>query len=354
MPIIDFTSTFTDEQVRSLSELLFLDYVEAGNFSDFHDVHTGIISGKEIAWIGEMPDIGRTSRGCNPTYDIAEIPTIKKTWNPKEFDARLKECYKDLEDTMAVYARNTGTRVADLTNTDYFKIISERFGRAIERMVWRTWIMDLDHTLVGAGAGTQQITAGQDITLVNILDGYWKQIAAIVSANASQQTVVAANSAATKAEQFSDLTPALALGYLMDATYNMPVELVQRNDKVGIITRYFANQVKRQFQATNTHPEAYQAVKDGVEVLMVNGVDFAIIDEWTKQIETYHDLGATFLLPHRALITTRDNLAYGITSEGTFNTLEMWYEKLDRHSYIDLIDQVDVKVMQDDLIQVIY
>lgn len=353
--IIDFTDvTFSNEEVRALNELMFLDYVEAGEFAQFHDVHTDIVSGKEIAWIGEMADIGRASRGCNPVDDTAGIDTVKKLWDPKEFDARLKECYTDIAATMAVYARNTGTDVADLTETDYFNVIGERFGRAINRMVWRTWIMDTTHTLVGAGTGTEEITAGQDITLVNIVDGYWKQIADIVAAAPDQQTVVAANAEATKALQLSALTPTLALGYLMDATYNMPVELVQRTDKVGMITRYFANQAKRAFQATNTHPDAYMAVRDGVELLIVNGVEFAIIDEWTKQIETYHNLGDTFLKPHRAVITTRDNLAYGITSANTFGVFNTWYEKKDRASYIELIDQIDVKVMQDKLIQVVY
>ncbi|TVR42399.1 MAG: hypothetical protein EA392_00390 [Cryomorphaceae bacterium] len=355
MSNIDFSAlTFTAEQVRDLAELIRLERVEAGPFAQFHDVHTGIRYNKEIGFIGEAGLVGKTDLGCDSVADQLDIPVKKKVWEPNRFRIFLKECYKDLDDTLALYARRTGTPVSDLTGTDYLNLVEQLAGEAVQKMLWRTWLMDTDATNVGAGAGTELITAAVPVAHFNLIDGYWSQIADIVAANPTQQTVVTANATATKAEQFDDLTPALAFEYLMNATYNMPVELVRQQNKIGMITRYFANQVKKQFQTTNTHPEAYQAVKDGVDILMVNGIEFAIQDDWTEQILAYNDLGARWHLPHRAIITTKENLAYGIETESGFATFDTFFDKVTDYSYIKMLDSIDVKVLQDRLIQVIY
>ena len=352
---IDFANfTFTPEQIRDVRELLKLKVIDFSNFSQYHDVWTDVVSGKEIGWLGELPDIGRPSRGCSPVEDAALTAGVKKVWTPVEYDVRLATCYRDLAASMAVYGRNTGTAVVDLTETDYLKIVVEKAEEAMNRFMWRMWFAQTDHSVVGSATGSALLTAGTDPSLFRLLDGYWHQIFQIVAASPSQRITLAANAAGTAALQNSTLTPALALGALMDATYNMPVELVQTPDKVGIITRFFANQVKRAFQETNATPDAYMATIDGVEQLKVNGVNFVISDEWTRTIQQSFNLGATFHLPHRAIITTKANLAYGVTSEGTFNTFNIFTDNTARKTFVDLIDQVDVKVLQDRLIQVVY
>ena len=355
MPIIDFANfTFTAEEIRNLNELMRLKVIEAGPFAQFHDVHTGIVTGKRIGWLGEMGMLGKASRGCDPAVDVAEINTVEKLWDPKEFDVRLKQCYEDIESTMAVYARKQGTAVADLTNTDYMNIILEMAGKSMEKFMWRLWVMDTTHSNVGSGAGSELLTAGVDPTFFTIVNGYWNQIEAIIAAAPMQHTILTANAEATTALQFSELTPAAAFNAVMDATYNMRTELVTETNKFGIITRYFANQVKRNFQTLNTHPDAYEATIDGVPVLKVNGVDFVISDDLTELIVANFNLGANHYLPHRAVITTKENLAFGIEGESTFATFDVWYEKMLRSTYIDLIDRIDVKIMQDHLIHAIY
>lgn len=355
MSNIDFSQlTFTSEQVRALGELIRLERVEAGQFSQFHDAHSGIRYDKEIGFYGEAGLVGKLDDGCASDPYQLNIPVKKKVWTPKRFRIFLKECYADLDSTLALYSRRTGTNISDLTGTDYLNLVEKLAGDAVQKMLWRTWLMDTDASNVGSGAGSELITAGVDTDFFDIIDGYWKQIEGIVAAAPEQNTVVAANSEATKALQFSELTPALAFEYLMDATYDMPVELVKRTDKMGMITRYFANQVKKQFQTTNTHPEAYQATKDGVDILKVNGIEFAIQDDWTEQILAYNDLGANWHLPHRAIITTKDNLAYGITTESGFATFDTFFDKVSDYSFIKMIDEIDVKILQDKLIHVIY
>lgn len=355
MSNIDFAAlTFTAEQVRDLAELIRLERVEAGPFAQFHDVHTGIRYNKEIGFIGEAGLVGKEDDGCDSVADQLSIPVTKKVWTPNRFRIFLKECYDDLDDTLALYARRTGTDISDLTGTDYLNLVERLAGEAVQKMLWRTWLMDTDATNVGAGVGTQLITAGVNTDFFDLIDGFWSQIFDITAANPTQQTVVAANAEATFAEQNDELTPALALEHLMNATYDMPVPLVRQTNKIGMITRYFANQAKKQFQTLNTHPDAYQATKDGVDILKVNGIEFAIQDDWTEQILAYNNLGARWHLPHRAIITTKENLAYGITTENGFATFDTFFDKVTDYSYIKMIDEIDVKVLQDQLIHVIY
>ena len=347
---------FTADQIRDVRELLKLKVVDFSNFALRHDVWTGVVADQEIGWLGELSDIGRPSRGCSPVEDAAITAGVKKIWQPKEFDVRLATCYKDLEGTMAVYARRKGAAVQDLTGTEYLNIVVEKAEEAMNRFMWRMWFAQTDHSVVGSGTGSALLTAGTDPSLFRLLDGYWHQIFQIVAASPSQRITLAANAEGTAALQNSTLTPALALGALLDATYNMPVELVQtpNTQKIGMITRFFANQVKRAFQEVNAHPDSYSATIDGVEQLKVNGVNFVISDEWTRIIQQYFNLGATFHLPHRAIITTKANLAYGIKSDGNFLTFKIFHDDTLRKSFIDIIDQVDVKVLQDRLIQVVY
>jgi len=353
--IIDFQNlTFSAEQVRNIADLIRLERVESGDFARFHDVHTEIRYNKEIGFYGEMGLVGKKDLGCDPEADTASVDITKKLWTPEQFRIRLKECWKDLDATLALYARRTGTDIADLTGTDYLNLVEQLAGEAVQKMLWRTWLMDTDATNVGDGAGSELITAGVDTDYFDIIDGFWKQIGVIVAATPAQLTVVAANSEVTKALQFSELTPTLAMGYLMNATYDMPVELVRQPNKIGMITRYFANQVKKQFQTTNTHPDAYQATIDGVDVLKVNGIEFAIIDDWTEQILAYNDLGASYHLPHRAIITTKENLAYGIETASGFAQFNTFFDPVSEYSFINMLDKIDVKILQDKLIHVIY
>lgn len=355
MSVINFENfSFTAEQIRNVRELLKLKLIDFSPFAQSHAVWTGIKSDKEIGWLGDLSDIGRPSRGCTPVEDAALISTVKKTWTPKEYDVRIATCFRDLDETMGLYARRKGANVADLTGTDYLNLIVEKADEAMNRFMWRLWFAQANHTNVGATSGSQLVTVGQDASLLTLLNGYWQQIFAIIASNPSQRTPLAANTQTSAAAQFSALTPALALDALLDATYNMPVELVQSRKKTGLITRYFANQAKKAFQDAKAHPDAYSAVIEGIEILKVNGVEFVISDEWTRTIQQYFNLGATFHLPHRAVITTKENLAYGIESEGAFNTFKVFHDNTLRKSFVDLIDRVDVKVLQDKLIQVVY
>jgi hypothetical protein len=65
------------------------------------------------------------------------------TWTPKAWEIYLDECASDLENTMVVYAMNKGTRVDDLTDTDYMAIVVEVLIDAIKEMFYRLiWFGD--------------------------------------------------------------------------------------------------------------------------------------------------------------------------------------------------------------------
>ena len=350
--IINFSNfSFTDKQIRDLNELMYLATIKGSDFGMFHDVHTGIVSGEEIGWLGEMGMIGKVSRGCSPANDTVSVNTVKKIWSPKEFDVRMPQCYTDLAATMGVYARRNGTDVADLTGTDYMRVIEMLAGEAFRKFMWRLWLADTTAAYV-ADAGT--ITAAFDLNFLKIVDGYWKQIAAIVAAAPSQQTTLAANGEATKALQFSALTPQLAYEALLNASYAATTELKQQPNKIGIITRYFAEQAMKHFQSLHYNESEYRNVVDGIQTLRVNGIDYAISDDWTQQILAVHDLSTTYFKPHRAIISTKENLAFGIPTSDMFGYFKSFFVDKDRTNYIDMIDHVDVKVLQDKLIQVIY
>lgn len=345
--------TFTDEQLRQLNDLLMLEYVKGGPVGTFHNIITGIVSGKKIGWVGEMPTVGKASRGCTPAEDGVVIPVVEKTWSPAEWDILLKQCAADLESTLGVYSRKNNSDAYDLTGTDYERFISEKMGEAIVKAIWRiVWLGDTDAANFNdSPAG--EITNGVDTEFFNIIDGLWKQIYAIVAGTAARRVTVAANAQATYALQDSAFTPALAFGYLQQLKYTAHPALKQKSDLTVLATRSFVDKAEQYLMSLNIVP-TYENLIEGVPALKINGIPVQPIDIWDEQIRAYQDNGTAYIRPHRALLTTIDNLFVGFPTVEGLGNINVWYEKKERANYFEMISKIDAKIAQNNLIQVAY
>lgn len=139
------TFSFSAEQIRDINELVFENLQKLHELSYLHTMYDGIVYDKEIGFVTEGGLVGKAAQGCSPTAQDFTIPTRKVVWQPKGWEVFITECAKDLENTMVVYAMNRGTRVDDLTETDYMAIVVEVLTAAVKKAMYRIiWLNDTD------------------------------------------------------------------------------------------------------------------------------------------------------------------------------------------------------------------
>lgn len=174
--MINFSAFFfTPEQIRNINELVYEGIAKLPELSELHTMYDGIVYDKEIGFLTGGGLVGKAAQGCNPTPQDWSVGSRRVAWTPKSWEIFLDECASDLENTMVVYAMNKGTRVDDLTDTDYMAIVVEVLIDAIKEMFYRLiWFGDLhadnvdwneypkaaatELTAVPTAAATQQTT----------------------------------------------------------------------------------------------------------------------------------------------------------------------------------------------------
>ena len=134
------TFNFSEEQIRAINEIIFEDLSNAPELAAIHSFWTGIEYKKEIGFINGHGLVGKKKQGCNPNVHDWNINTRKVTWDPQGWEVYLDECADDLNDTAAVYCREKGVKIDDLTDTDYMEIVIRVLEIAIKetliRFVW--------------------------------------------------------------------------------------------------------------------------------------------------------------------------------------------------------------------------
>jgi len=59
-------------------------------------------------------------------------------------------------------------------------------------------------------------------------------------------------------------------------------------------------------------------------------------------------------LPHRALMTVKENIPLGTADSGSFNDYDVFYDKTDKLTYVDIATTLDCKLLEEHLFQVAY
>lgn len=136
---------FSAEQIRDINELVYEGIERLPELSAIHQFYRGIIYDKEVGFITGGGLVGKKGQGCDPQTQDWRVSTRKVLWQPKEWEIFLDECADDLKNTMVLYAMNQGTRVDDLTDTDYMAIVVEVLIGAVYKFMYRLiWMSDTD------------------------------------------------------------------------------------------------------------------------------------------------------------------------------------------------------------------
>ena len=341
---------FTADELRSLNELVVTAVLESPELSQLYTLYTGIKNDKRIGIIsGTFGLVGKAAQSCDPVPQCYENPAVEKTWSPKYHEIIIDMCIDEVSTSLMRLALKCGTDVFDLTKTEIFAFIQDILVKDIKKMIFRSaWFGDVDATNAPAGA----LTPGIDPDFFNIIDGYWKQLAAIYAADTDRLTALPGNTQATTALQFSVATPILMFNAVNSVIDSAIPELAQQPDRILLVTRSVFDRLRRYLQTVGTVFQDYKLMVDGIEMATWDGIQMVSLPLWDQNIRSYFNNGTKLDNPHRVLYTTKSNLALGMTCTSLFDKVNSFYDQKSRYNRIEAVDAFDVKVIDDRLIQV--
>lgn len=351
--------TFNGEEIKAVSEAVFESSFANPEMDAFHQIVTGIVAKKQIAILGRLGGlVGKGSGECNPTAGSNKITNSQKFWDPSPVSDRLTECWTDLQDTFFIWGLKKGIQRADLTSTDFLNFVEERLKEAIEEAIWRiVWFSDVDSaTTTDSPAGV--ITAGTDVAYFNKINGFFKQIFAIVTADASRLT----SGLATKNGQASytlqafndtDTTNRVVTKMLQNLRLNSDTRLRNTAGVVILATQSVADQYERELIDSE---KAYttERLENGMSVLKSGGIDVIAVEIWDRIISAYYDNGTVHFRPHRAFLVDPQNMQVGVEGDTDLKELDVFYDKTDKEVHIDFAFLIDAKVVEDYKVQASY
>lgn len=349
---IDFSAlTLNPDDVREFSKLLKKAVLEAPSLDACFNIFTGLVNNPHIGLIRPtLGLIGKEDAGCGSGENVeGKMATYQKQWELKRIRIEKHECYANLSTNLGKFYRNTGTNISDLTSTEYLKFIASFIPADVLRMIWRkAWFDDKAADLASAGG---KLTAGTDKTYFNVIDGLWKQIMTITTANASQKIAIAGagigNNATTTATQFSSLTPDLALAAYQGLVDAASPTLLAEPDLMFISTRSIAQKAARKLQSLG-QDSVLQKIEGGYELTKIDGIPCLVVPYFDEVILKYFNNGTKLDNPHRILLTSKANLGLGFEGEDAFTGLNIIFDEPRENNIIRIIDAMDAKIIDDE------
>ncbi len=339
--LLDFSKfTFSDEEVRSVNELVMDALITSPDLNLIHTIFPNIKIDKEVGFIGTGGLVGKARQGCDPVAQAWNIGSRMLNWTPADWEILIHDCYLDLKTTAAAYALRTGTAQPDFTNTDYMAIVVEVLTIAMKEMLWRiVWFSD---TAAADITGGGVLTDGTDEDYFNLIDGLWKQMTTQVTANAKQKVTISENAGNSYANQALPTTNIQA--YLKAMVYGAPLELRAMEGKFIACTQSFYDAYEQSLAGTSLE-SMYMNLTNGQSVVKFNGIPLIPIPAWDRMIATYYDNATTLYKPHRAVLTTKAVLGIGIDSQSELSELDIWYDKDTRKVKMEGMGTIDAKLM---------
>jgi hypothetical protein len=351
---IDFsTLTLNTEEARSLSECIQEQLYAKPELNQVHEVMTGVEMDKFIPILGKYGLVGKVDPGsCAVNAETGQIPTSEKTWTPKLISGRLTHCQADLPNLLKFWKKS---RIAANTweevDNEMMAFINDRLIDAILESIFRiAEFGDTAAAVVGSGG---YLTAGTTAAYFTPLNGMWKQIFTDQAGSAlSYRYTITENAGGDKATQLA-LASDKALTVFRDLYNNADVRIFEGNNPVYQISKSLFDNWQ-DFLEDKSMVFMLDRTEQGSTKWSYRGIPIVVRKDWDRTIRAYHDLGDTYYLPHRAILTDIANIPIGTSDTESLSNLESWYEKKDKAHYIDFAYKLDQKNLQEALLAVAY
>jgi len=345
--------TVSNRAITDLRELLFLSVFNDPDIELTVTTKTGVRNGSKLGLIDSMGDVGMNHRGCAPDYSNIQITGLEKEWALGAWEIAKHICYTELEDTIAEDSLNTGTERAYLEDTPYWDIVlMPLLQRAIKEMFWRiVWFGDVDAANITDGG---VITDGVELGLFNMCDGLWKRLQAIIAENTAQQTVIAANSAATLAEQKTALRASgVAVGIFDDMLSEADSRIFDKTDACILCTNSLYKALRNDLvDKYGKYNMPIEQIAAGIHISEYDGVKLVVLDIWDRLIKKYESDGEKLNCPHRAVVCSPSNLFVGTNDRDKIASLRVTFNDETNFNNIYAASMLGTLIGEDALVQV--
>lgn len=358
---LNYLNTFTpcEGEIRSISDLINDSILRYGDLGQLVTLHYNVNQGDGIGYVGQFDMLGQNAAICNPTWDHTNLAASKKEWALGPFMVKEEMCADDFENTIFRYTMNTGTERADLTNTDLMNIIVRpKLEQGILDGVWRVvWHGDTAFQIQSAGGIFSNNLAGQDVYF-NMTDGLWKRLFTAVPTGSANHVTIAANSAASAAEQYDDIfEEGIASGIFRNLILRSSPILRQQENKVIICTQTLADALAQDLIRSNPGSQGqWDALFDGslVTATRFMGIDIMASPKLDEMIQLYNNLGDTYYLPHRAVFASKSMLNVGLEDSSLTPNLDVWFDKNSQTVKMLARTRIGTQTLEDGLISMAY
>lgn len=357
---------FNGKEVQALSEMIIDEAFNTPTLSQIHTPVTGIVAKQQIGYLSQLSGlVGKLSTGCEIDTDTNTSSMRQKFWAPAFIEGRFIQCWKNLLPSFWVWGLNQGVKKADLTNGDFFNYISNIIGVSMNESWLRlAWFGDTTAAHYNASPGGT-ITNSVSTAYFTPIDGFWKQLFNIVAADSNRLTgdissgvgVATRNGQASYAAQAftsTDTTNMVATETLANMKYGSDFRLRDKANLMYLVTQSFFDQYARELRKVPNVEGAYERIEGGYTALHFEGIPVIGLNFWDRNIRNNQDNGTKWNKPHRALLTTKEELMIGLEEEGSLSTIDAFNEKKTRELFVDFGYNIDAKINQDYMIQVAY
>lgn len=336
-----------------ISKYVFESALFNGPLSVLHRIDTGIQADEKIRLVGLPGLAGECTEGCDAPSGTT-LAMSEKVWTPKTIGFRLAHCSADLSQQLIALKKRMARYPDeyDPSGSPEFEVLANAADITTRKMLFRhAHFGDKDIANVSSGG---YLKNGTDVKYFNCLDGLWKQVFAGVSATDIKRVTISANAGSSYAAQ--ELAADATISILKDMFNKSDARLKQnRGTSYYAITRTLADNLmdtlesKSLANTTDAKALLQSQGQPGSEFLVYvyRGIPVYVMDEWDEIITAYFNNGTKYDKPHRAILTTVENVPVGTPSEEMLGSMDGWYEKKDKKYYLDGEARFDVKILEE-------
>lgn len=351
---LDFTQITPDNgAVREISRLIFKDVLTAERIGSLVNVMRGVYNGDKLGIIGEFGLLGTANTGCSPQWGNDAIATSEKTWDIGAWQIAEQLCWADIENTLVKYTLNNGTDIADMTANDYLdEIVVPRLELAIMKMYIRLAFFGDKNAKAVASGGV--ITKATDVPYFTLINGFFTQLYAGVTAGTTKRVTISANAESTKAEQMNAIN-SQACDVLDDMIAMASPTLRQQSDQIIYVTQSFADGLESQLLKSYYGSELqWQSLFAGIRETTYRGIRVRVIPMLDEIIQSYEGSSTAYNEPHRAIYTTERNLTLGVNGTDEFASLRISFDETTLLNHIYATDKMGAMVLDESMAVIAY
>lgn len=343
--------TFNGTEVRSFGEAVLAQVFAKPSLESIHTVVDGIVAKQQIAILNRLSKITKADPGCGLGKLTNQISMSQKFWNPVQLKQWISECHAQFEGTFMVYLKNKGKDYTDFTQTDIADFIIELMSDASADDVLRiSWFGDTASANISSGGVVKN---GVSLTDYTQIDGLWKQLYAIVAADASKRITITENAGASYVAQDTWASATAAKDYFRKLQTSADFRLQGATDKVILASQSMVNQYADYLEGLAV-PDSYSRIENGYTIIKRNGIDIIGLNFWDRTIRSDFDNGTKWDKPHRAVLTTKSNLQIGLDSKQALGDFNIFYDQMTETSNFKGGFKMDAKVVENYMVQVAY